>query len=98
MLGRALVPVVLHPRQNGGINLEMHLGPSNKDQYSQRFCGSIILVPFIYPMRPRVICKGTSEEHVKLRKLACVSEAQRKICPKVNSTVVFFIHFEWSGL
>ena len=26
---------------------------------------AVILVPFIYAMRPRVICKGTSEEHVK---------------------------------
>ena len=33
----------------------------------------VILVPFIYPMRRRVIGKGTSEEHVKQRKMACVN-------------------------
>ena len=39
-----------------------------ENQYSQRFCAPIILVPFIYAMRARVICKGTSEERVKQRK------------------------------
>ena len=28
----------------------------------------MILVPFISAMRPRVICKGTSEEYVKQKK------------------------------
>ena len=32
------------------------------------------------PVRPRVICKGPSQEHVKQRKMACVSAKQRKIC------------------
>ena len=31
-------------------------------------CAAIILVSFIYRMRPRVICKRTSEEHVKQKK------------------------------
>ena len=39
-------------------------------------------------MRPRVICKGTSEEHVK----------QKKDLPKVNSTVLFLLHSERSDL
>ena len=46
----------------------------------------VILVPFIYPMRRRVIGKGTSEEHVKQRKMACVNGC------------VFLMHSEWSRL
>ena len=49
-------------------------------------------------MRPRVVCRGTSEEHVNHKKddvRLCNAE---KDLPKVNSTVVFLMHSEWSGL
>ena len=67
-------------------------------QYSQRFCAAIILVSFIYPMRPRVICKATSEEHVKQKKDGVRLCNAEKELPKVNSTVVFSMHSDWSGL
>ena len=70
-----------------------------KNQYSQRFCSAFILVPFIYPMRPRVICKGTSEEHcVKQQKDGVRFCNAEKDLPKVNSTVVFLMQSEWSRL
>ena len=75
----------------------MHLEPSKKNQYPQPFCAAIILVPFIYPIRPRVICKGTSEEHVKQKKDGVRLNAEKDL-PKVNSTVVFFMHSDWSGI
>ena len=64
----------------------------------QRFCAAIILFPFIYPMRPRVICKGPSEEHVKQRKRACVAATQRKTPERDVNTVVIFMLSEWSDL
>ena len=76
----------------------MHLGPSKKNQYSQRFCAAIILVPFIYAMRPRVICEGTLEEHVKQKKDGLRLRNAEKDLPKVNSAVVFLLHSEWSSL
>ena len=69
-----------------------------KNQYSQRFCAAIILVPFIYAMRPHVTCKGTSEEHVKQKKDGLRLCNAEKDLPKVNSTVVFLMHPEWRGL
>ena len=74
----------------------LHLGPSKKNQYSQRFCAAVILVPFIYGMRPRDIFKGTSEEHVKQKKEGVrLCSAEKDLC-KVNSTVAFLMHSEWS--
>ena len=55
---------------------------------------AVILVPFIYAMRPRVICKGTSEEHVKQKKDGVRLCNAEKDLPKVNSTVVFLMHSE----
>ena len=55
-----------------------------KNQYSQRFCAAIILVPFIYPVRPRVICKGTLEEHVKQKEDGVRLCNAEKDLPKVN--------------
>ena len=69
-----------------------------ENQYSQRFCAAIILVPFIYAMRPRVICKGTSEEHVRQKKDGVRLCNAEKDLPNVNSTVVFLMHSVWSGL
>ena len=68
-----------------------------KNQYSQRFWAAIILVLFIYPIRPRVICKGTSEEHVKQKKVGVRLCNAEKDLPKVNSTVVFLMSSDWSG-
>ena len=68
-----------------------------KNQYLQRVCAAVILVPFFYPIRPRVICKGTSEEHVKQKKDGLRLCSAEKDLPKVNSTG-FFMHSEWSGL
>ena len=67
----------------------MHLGPSKKDQYSQRFCTAIILFPFIFPIRP--------EEHVKEKKDGVRLCNAEKDVPKVNSTVVFLMRSDWSG-
>ena len=53
---------------------------------------------FIYAMRPRVICKGTSEEHVKQKKDGVRLCNAEKDLPKVNSSVVFLMHSDWSGL
>ena len=59
--------------------------------------GPFIVVPFIYPMRPRMICKGTSEEHVKEKKDGvCLRNAEKNLA-KVKSTVMFFKLSEWSG-
>ena len=59
---------------------------------------AIILVPFIYPIRPPVSSKRTSEEHVRQKKEGmCHCNAEKNL-PKVNSTVVFFMHSEWSRL
>ena len=68
------------------------------NQYSQRFCGAFMLVPFIYDMRQRVTCKGTSEEHVKQKKAGVRLCSAEKDLTKVNSTVVFFyvLWVEWS--
>ena len=49
-------------------------------------------------MRPRVICKGTSQEHVKQKKDGVRLCNAEKDLPKVNSAGVFLIHSEWSGL
>ena len=76
----------------------LHLGPSNKNQYSQRFWTAITLVPFIYAMKPHVICKGTSEEHAKQKKDVVRLCNAEKDLPKVNSTVVFLMHSDRSGL
>ena len=76
----------------------LHLGPSNKNQYSQRFWAAITLVPFIYAMKPHVICKGTSEEHAKQKKDVVRLYNSEKDLPKVNSTVVFLMHSDRSGL
>ena len=76
----------------------LHLGPSNKNQYSQRFWAAITLVPFIYAMKPHVICKGTSEEHAKQKKDVVRLYNAEKDLPKVNSTVVFLMHSDRSGL
>ena len=74
------------------------LVPWKKNQYSQRFCAAIILAPFTYLTRPRVICKGTSEENVKQKKDGVRLCNAEKDLPKVNSTVVFSMHSDWSGL
>ena len=68
------------------------------NQYSQRFCGAFILVPFIYYMRQRVTCKGTSEEQVKQKKAGVRLCNAKKDLTKANSTVVFFyvLWVEWS--
>ena len=61
----------------------------------------MILVPFISAMRPRVICKGTSEEYVKQKKDDVGLCDAKKGLPKVNSTVVFngfLMYSECSGL
>ena len=50
---------------------------SKKNQYSQRFYVAIILVPFIYSLRPRVLFKGTSAEHVKQKKGASLQRRER---------------------
>ena len=42
------------------------------------------LVPFIYAMRPSVICKGTSEEHVTQKKDGVRFCNAEKEPPKVN--------------
>ena len=76
----------------------LHLGPSNKNQYSQRFWTAITLVPFIYAMKPHVICKGTSEEHAKQKKDVVRLCNAEKDLPKVNSTVVSLMHSDRSGL
>ena len=76
----------------------LHLGPSNKNQYSPRFWAAIILVPFIYAMKPHVICKGTSEEHAKQKKDVVRLCNAEKDLPKLNSTVVFLMHSDRSGL
>ena len=44
------------------------------------------------------ICKGTSEEHVKQKKSGMRLWNAEKEPPKVNSTVVFLMQSEWSGL
>ena len=49
-------------------------------------------------MTPRVICKGTSEVHVKQKKGGVDLCDAEKDLPKVNSTVVFLMHSELSGL
>ena len=68
------------------------------NQYSQRCCAAIILVPFFYAIRPSVVCKGTSEEHVKQKKDGvCLCNAEKESL-KVNSTVVFLMQSEWSDL
>ena len=54
--------------------------------------------PFFNPMRQRVICKGTSEEHVKQKKGGVRLRNSEKDLTKVDSTIVFFMYFEWSGL
>ena len=48
-------------------------------------------------MRPRVIFKGTSEEHVKQKQdgVSPCNNAEKDL-PKVTSTVVFLMHSEWS--
>ena len=76
----------------------LRLGPSNKNQYSQRFWTAITLVPFIYAMKPHVICKGTSEEHAKQKKDVVRLCNAEKDLPKVNSTVVFLMHSDRSSL
>ena len=68
------------------------------NQYSYGFCAPIILVPFIYPMRPSAILKGTSEEHKKQKKDGGRHSNAEKNLPKVKSTVSFWMHSEWSGL
>ena len=71
----------------------LHLGPSNKNQYSQRFWAAITLVPFIYAMKPHVICKGTSEEHAKH---ASLQRRERSAESEFNGCVFDAFWQEWS--
>ena len=66
--------------------------------FEEKSVFAIILVPFIYAMRPRVICKGTLEEHLKQKKDGVRLCNAQKDLPKVNSTIVFLMHSEWSSL
>ena len=74
------------------------LGLQTKISIQYGFCAPIILVPFIYPMRPSAILKGTSEEHKKQKKHGGRHSNAEKNLPKVKSTVSFWMHSEWSGL
>ena len=49
-------------------------------------------------MRPSAILKGTSEEHKKQKKDGGRHSNAEKNLPKVESTVSFWMHSEWSGL
>ena len=61
-----------------------------------RFTLIIILVPFIYPMRPCVICQGTCDTEKKDGVLLCNAE---KNLPKVKPTAIQFISIHiWGGL
>ena len=53
-------------------------------------------VSFIYSMRSRAICKGTSEEHVKQENDGVRFRNAEKDLAKVNSP--FLMHSELSGL
>ena len=47
-------------------------------------------------MRPRDIFKGTPEERVKQKKDGVRLCDAEKDLPKVNSTVLFLMHSDWS--
>ena len=51
---------------------------------------------FHYAMRPRVIYKGTSEEHAKEKRDGVRLCNAEKDLSKVNSTIVFFMRSECS--
>ena len=58
---------------------------------------AFIFVPFTYPMRPHINCKGTSEEHVKQKKDG-VSPQHWQKSPQceVNGNVLETFWLEWS--